>query len=296
MTHQRFTSPTCGLILGAALTAACGDAPTVSIPEPSFALTTAVLVVWPDMVELRDGEQQQFVAYACPPDVNGDPLLGPDGVPGTDDDDCVPVTAFWGVEGDIGSIDATGTLTAVLPDGSGLETGIVRATSGGMSAEADVTVVGGDDIGDKDKEKNKYKPCVQFTQDGKPVGDKVCMRNVPLVGNTTARIGFTPGKDFKVKVGSKSETAPEKATRLHLTLDLKQGKVDGGVWKGETGFKDIKVEKLKGKAAHGSFPRGSDGEIRSFNFGSQPVPLPRDDENNPIRVNDVHVTFEELST
>jgi hypothetical protein len=120
-------------------------AATVELQNPSLQLFVADrLVVRPENVTVTPEEPVIFVAHRCP-DVGGDSGLGPDGIPGTDDDRCEHATnAEWFVSGDIGTASpATGPATELqpaLPPGTSQQTGQVIARLGDQQAVALVTV------------------------------------------------------------------------------------------------------------------------------------------------------------
>ena len=103
------------------------------------------LVVHPVDVTLTAGETQTFEAFRCLLDADGQPALGADGIPGTADDSCIPVTGSWTVDGEIGTVDPvsghTTTLTAAIPVDSAEELGQVIVFEGGDAAAAIVTVL-----------------------------------------------------------------------------------------------------------------------------------------------------------
>ncbi|MGH3370965.1 MAG: hypothetical protein ACRDPR_13295 [Nocardioidaceae bacterium] len=103
------------------------------------------LVVQPREATVTDGGRKDFGAFDCPLNAAGEPDVGEDGVPGTDDDLCEPITVDeWSVSGSIGTLTpasgATTTLTADLPPGSAQERGQVIATEGERRAAVAVTV------------------------------------------------------------------------------------------------------------------------------------------------------------
>jgi hypothetical protein len=105
------------------------------------------VAVTPSFADLRFNQTSSFSAFDCPPDANGNPDAGPDGVPGTNDDLCQPKQdASWNVSGPIGSLSngtgPTTTLTASLPAGPPAVTGIVTASDGVSSADSFVSVTG----------------------------------------------------------------------------------------------------------------------------------------------------------
>ena len=109
--------------------------------------TQRVLVVEPVSILALHGGLVVFFAFDCPLDENGNADKGPDGVPGTGDDDCVPLPAAWSVVGNIGTVDPptgpTTTYTATLERGITSESGQVVAEAGGETVAAEVTVVRG---------------------------------------------------------------------------------------------------------------------------------------------------------
>jgi len=109
-----------------------------------------ILYIEPEDPTVPEGGMQVFSAYLCPIDTDGNPILGPDGKPGTPDDECTPINVDWSVTGNIGTVNpsngATTTLSATLPDGSTSQTGQILAASDGRTAGADVTVVQGGSI------------------------------------------------------------------------------------------------------------------------------------------------------
>lgn len=285
MKRYRLTRPTCGLALAATAAVGCTDSSTVTVPGPAFSEVTAVLVVWPDFVEVMPGDQQVFTAYLCPLDVDGNWDAGPDGVPGTSDDLCFPVTAAWSVEGDIGAIAPTTggstTLTASLPEGSTLEMGTVRATLSDQSADAEVYVVDGEPIG-----QSQYAPCVQFTSQRKKMGKKICR-----AGSSYIAFTFDSGKGLLAEFGNEEPiVAPEKANGLKLTFDGK--KVVAANWLNGNVGTPITIK--PSKEVNLKFPRESGGAITAAAWSGptaiRPLPTPPAGQ----KIDDAHVWFEKV--
>ena len=91
------------------------------------------------------GQPIDFFVFDCPLNDDGAADFGPDGIPATDDDDCVPVPfAEWLLSGDIGSIapiaGSTTRLTPALPIGFDSAGGVILAQYDQKSGEAIVTV------------------------------------------------------------------------------------------------------------------------------------------------------------
>jgi len=148
-----------------------------------------ILYIDPEAVVVSADDPQLFGAFRCPVDADGNPDFGPDGAPGTDDDDCVPAIIDWSVVGNIGTVDpttgATTTLSATLPEGSTSETGqVIAASDDGQTASADVTVVRGGAI-----RGTKRARFVGFDEDG--YYDEIIPRNgvvVELVNRQTGEV------------------------------------------------------------------------------------------------------------
>lgn len=67
-------------------------------------------------MDLTDGDSQTLTAFSGSPDGAGDPDLGPDGLPGTDDDDFMEVPVDWSADPAIGSVSpASGSSTVFTP-------------------------------------------------------------------------------------------------------------------------------------------------------------------------------------
>lgn len=283
MNRNRLTRPPFALALAAAAAVGCTDRSDVTAPAPLFAELTAVLVVWPDVAELTPGDQQTFTAYLCPLDASGNWDPGPDGVPGTTDDSCFPVTVAWSVLGDIGGIGPTTgsstTLTASLPEGSTLEMGTVRATLTDQSADADVLVVDeGEPIGDKGKAK---VPCVQFTSQGTDVGKPSCRANV-------ASLTFTFDADKGLAATFNKQVIAAPKGQDGLKLEIEGEKVVRATWLNRAVPTPFDIP--RSKTVDLMFPAGSDGKITAAAWdGTVPITIPTPDAGKNI--DDAHVRF-----
>jgi len=100
-------------------------------------------VVYPSVVTLNPFQTQDFAAWDCPPDENGNPDLGQDGVPGTEDDLCESNgNAVWRATGAVGALSNSTGPTTTLTAGDGSAHGQVNvvAPDGTTTAFADVFI------------------------------------------------------------------------------------------------------------------------------------------------------------
>jgi hypothetical protein len=107
-----------------------------------------VLYIEPRAATLDAGATQVFAAFSGPPDASGNPDLGPDGLPGTPDDEFEALPVSWSTSGGIGTVspdagsETTTLTTAAVPAGE-TASGTVTATDArGTQASVAVTVVG----------------------------------------------------------------------------------------------------------------------------------------------------------
>jgi hypothetical protein len=109
------------------------------------AQTVTVLGVYPPSATVPSGGTLELRAFECPPLTTGEADVGPDGMPGTDDDDCVLVSVSWSTTNPLfGSVSPSSgsstTFTAALPSGSSGGTNLVVANDGARTASALIVV------------------------------------------------------------------------------------------------------------------------------------------------------------
>lgn len=108
---------------------------TVTVVPPE----DQVLVLEPVSVTLNAGTDAEFRAFVGPPDADGNPEVGDDGVPGTADDDFEPASVTWAADRGAVSPASGPSTTYTAPAEPGSDQ--VRATDAdGRTASADVTV------------------------------------------------------------------------------------------------------------------------------------------------------------
>jgi hypothetical protein len=100
------------------------------------------LVVHPQRVTVVEYETQPLASFTCPRDANGNPDLGPDGIPETQDDFCQPVAVDWSVEGPIGSVSPPSGLSTTFTAANGPASGNVVATRGPQTVSVNVFIPG----------------------------------------------------------------------------------------------------------------------------------------------------------
>ncbi|MGE0827255.1 MAG: hypothetical protein AB7G75_26270 [Candidatus Binatia bacterium] len=99
------------------------------------------VVIEPATVNVAPNSTQTFTAFGCPvADTTSTPLVGSDGTPGTDDDECVPAAVEWAASSGIGMVSPSAGPTTTLTAGPNFATGAVIANACLFSAFASITI------------------------------------------------------------------------------------------------------------------------------------------------------------
>ena len=105
-----------------------------ALAQPGVALAEP-LTIYPRDMTVEQGNTQQFKAFFCDVDGDGQANVGPDGIPGTADDLCTPVAVNWLLFGSVGSLSpASGTQTTFLATMVGLAALIADLPGTGTAA------------------------------------------------------------------------------------------------------------------------------------------------------------------